>query len=194
METSWRPDSWLAYFSMSEEIFQFICGKFGLILRHEAAHLQLAIGTDKRITINFVETCHKSGTRQTGMSIWGWQSCGLVYCYKAALPRESESSCVLWPHHTRYPQMKSAWNELWNSDFMKLLPHTPLLVVCVSPNGLMPFPDSHLLFKLDGSLLMLISVYGLLYPFANHDSKEGTLGCKTLHMPINHKPNKSWQQ
>lgn len=51
MKASWRPDSWLAYFSMSEEIFQFICGEFGPTLRHEAAHLQLAIGTDKRITI-----------------------------------------------------------------------------------------------------------------------------------------------
>lgn len=107
-----------------------------------------------------VETCHKSGTRQTGVPIWGWQSCGLVYCFKAALPRESESPCVLWPHHTHYPPMKSVWNELWNSDFMKLLFHIPLLVVCVCPNGLMLLSsDSHLLLNLDGSVLVLISVY-----------------------------------
>lgn len=86
------------------------------------------------------------------------------------------------------------WNELRNSDFMKAVVHTPLLVVCALPNGLVSFSsEGHLLLELDGSVLMLISVYGLLYPFANHDSKEETLGCKTLHMPINHKLNKSWQ-
>lgn len=86
------------------------------------------------------------------------------------------------------------WNELRNPDFVKTVVHTPLLVVCALPNGLVSFPSKgHLLLELDGSVLMLISVYGLLYPFVNHDSKEETLGCKTFHMPINHKLNQNWQ-
>lgn len=77
---------------------------------------------------------------------------------------------------------------------MKAVVHSLLLVVCALPNGLVSFPsEGHLLLTLDGSVLMLVSVYGLLYPFANHDSKEETLACQTLHMPINHKPNQSWQ-
>lgn len=86
------------------------------------------------------------------------------------------------------------WNELRNPDFLKAVVHTPLLVDCVLPNGLVSSPSKgHLLIQLDDSVLMLISVYGLLYLFANHDSKNKTLDAETLHMSINHKLNKSWQ-
>lgn len=86
------------------------------------------------------------------------------------------------------------WNELRKPDFMKAIVHTPLLVFCALPNRLVSFPSKgHLLIQLDGSALILISVYGLLYLFANRDSEEKTLGCKTFRMPINHKLNKSWQ-
>lgn len=89
--------------------------------------------------------------------------------------------------------MKSVWNELWNFDFMKLLFYFFLFVVCVCFNGLMFFFfDSYLLFKLDGFILMLILVYGLLYLFVNYDLKERILGCKIFYMFINYKLNKSW--
>lgn len=86
------------------------------------------------------------------------------------------------------------WRELRKADFVKAVVRTPWLVVCALPNGLTAFPsEGHLLIQLDGSVLMLMSVYGLLYLFAHHYSKGETLGCRTLRMPINHKLNKGWQ-
>ena len=88
----------------------------------------------------------------------------------------------------------NVWKELRNPDSVKAVVHTLLLVVCALPNGLVSFSSEvHLLLQLDGSVLMLRSVYGLLYLFTNDDSNEKTLEWKTLHMPINHKLNKSWQ-
>lgn len=75
--------------------------------------------------------------------------------------------------------------------FVKAVVRTPWLVVCARPSGLMALPsEGHLLIHLDGSVLMLMSVYGLLYPFAHRYSKEQTLGCRTLRTPVNHKPIK----
>lgn len=58
---------------------------------------------------------------------------------------------------------QNVWNELRNHYFMKAVVHTPLLVVCALPNGPVSFPSKgHLLVELDGSVLMLLPLYGLL--------------------------------
>lgn len=126
------------------------------------------------------------------MPVWGWQGRGLVYCCGPACQRRVRVRLhqALIAHNVFEWTECGEWTEkLWLYEGG--CSHS--LAVWALPNGLVSFHSKgHSLLELDSSVWMLISVYGLLYPFANHDSKEETLGCETLHMPINHKLNQSW--
>lgn len=77
----------------------------------------------------FVETSHKSGMRQTSMSVWGWQGRGLVYCCRPALPKESKSPIALGTHYTQCLRMDRMCGMNWETlTFWRLLFTLPSLL------------------------------------------------------------------